>query len=111
MRQPLTRGREMLSNRKPRRRGPEPKGVRKTRAETYLLDTRFEGDEFVVIADIPGASKDDLSVGISHSTTKLVIKKDGRVLERVPLPWDSVEATRIWDNNGILDVRVRPTRS
>lgn len=91
--------------------GPRPKRVRRTRAETYLLETRFEGDAFVVIADIPGASQEDLSVGISHSTYKLVIKKDGKVLERVPLPWESVEVTRVWYNNGILDVRLRPTRS
>lgn len=88
-----------------------PKRVRKTRAETYLLDTRFEDDAFVVIADIPGASQEDLSVGINHITYKLVIKKDGRVFERVSLPWYPVEVTRVWYNNGILDIRVRPTRS
>lgn len=84
---------------------------RPTWAETYLLDTRFEGDAFVVIADIPGASQEEVSVGINHSTYKLVIKNDGKVLERVPLPWYPVEVTRAWYNNGILDARVRPTRS
>lgn len=97
--------------RDPSSQGPRPERVHKIRAETYLLDSRFEGDAFVVIADIPGASQEDISVGINHSTYKLVIKNDGRVIERVPLPWYPVEVTRAWYNNGILDVRVRPTRS
>lgn len=83
------------------------KRVRQTKAEKYFLNTRFEDDEFVVTADIPGATKDDLAIGVDRNTNKLVIKKNETILGRVTLPWDSVEPTRVWFNNGILEVRVR----
>ncbi|QLG63941.1 Hsp20/alpha crystallin family protein [Halorarum salinum] len=73
-----------------------------------MFDARFDDDEFVVTADVPGTSKDDLSIGIDPKTNDLVIGKNGTVLERVSLPWQSPEATRVWFNNGVLEVRVRP---
>lgn len=74
----------------------------------YLLDTRFDGDEFVVTADLPGASRDDLTVGIDPDENALVIKRDGTELERIALPWESVEAERVLFNNGVLEARMRP---
>lgn len=82
--------------------------AREPASDDCLIDTRFN-DEFIVIADIPGACKDDLSVGIDSKTNTLIISKDGFVLERVPLPWQSTEATTVRFNNGILEVRIRPT--
>ncbi len=73
----------------------------------HLLDTRFEDDEFVITAEIPGARKDGLVVGIDRNTNKLVIKKNQIDLERIPIPWDPVEVTRVWFHNGVLEVRVQ----
>ncbi|WP_312911988.1 Hsp20/alpha crystallin family protein [Natronosalvus caseinilyticus] len=86
------------------------KRVRKTTAD-HLIDTRLDGDEFLVTADVPGASKDDLSVGIDSSTNQLVIGREGTVLERVEIPWRSPETTEAWFNNGVLEIRVRRSRT
>ncbi|MFP8955627.1 Hsp20/alpha crystallin family protein [Natrialbaceae archaeon A-CW3] len=83
------------------------KRVQKAELEGYLIDTRFDDDEFLVTADIPGASKDDLSVGINPTTNQLVISKEGTVIDRVDLPWESSETTVVWFNNGVLEVRLR----
>lgn len=83
------------------------KRARTVESDNYLIDTRFDDNEFIVNADIPGASKDDLSVGIHPNTNQLVISKDGTVLERVDLPWKSPETTKVWFHNGILEVRLR----
>lgn len=85
------------------------KRVRKAGSDRCLIGTRFDDDEFVVTADILGTSEDELSVGINPETNHLVIGKDGTVLERVSLPWQTVETTRVWFNNGVLEVRVRST--
>ena len=87
------------------------KRQRTSPSDEYLIDTRREDGEFVVTADIPGASKDDLSVGIDPWTSELVISLGGTVLERVDPPWHSVEATKVWFNNGVLEVRLRPDGS
>lgn len=79
-----------------------------TREGEYLLDTRFDGEEFVVTADIPGTSRDDLTVGIDPDTTEFVIKRDGTELERIATPWESVEPVRVLFNNGVLEARFRP---
>ena len=83
------------------------KRVRKSSAEQCLIDTRFDDDEFVVNADIPGASKDDVSVGMNPSTDQLVISRGASVVGRVDLPWESTEATNVWFNNGVLEVRLQ----
>lgn len=76
--------------------------------DAALIDSRFEDESGVVVVDVPGASKDDLSVGIDPRTCDLVIGLEGTVLERVRLPWESAEATRVWFNNGVLEVDLRP---
>lgn len=73
----------------------------------YLLDTRYDGDEFVVTVDIPGSTRDDLTVGLDRDSNRLVIKKGGTELERIEMPWDSVEPGRVLFNNGILEARMR----
>ena len=73
-----------------------------------LVDTRVEDDEFIVTADIPDTTRDDLSVGIHPRTNTLVIGRDGSVLRRVDIPWLSPEATRVWFHNGVLEVRLQP---
>lgn len=72
-----------------------------------LFDTRLDGDEFVVMADIPGATVDELTVGIDPRTNQLVIGRGDTVLERVDTPWNAAETSRAWFNNGILEVRLR----
>lgn len=74
----------------------------------HLVDTRRHEDEFVVTADIPGVTMDDLSVGIRRRTNDLLISREGSVLERIDIPWASPEATRVWLNNGVLVVRLQP---
>lgn len=77
----------------------------------YVVETtRFE-DEFVVTADLPGTDESDVNVSIDLGTNELVIATDGGVVERVPLPWAPTEATKVWFNNGVLEVRLVPTES
>lgn len=86
------------------------KRVRSTRTENggCFVDTRWIDGEYLVTADVPGASRDELSVGIDPQTNELVIGRDGSALERVGLPWTSAEATKVRFNNGVLEVRLRP---
>ncbi|WP_255169244.1 Hsp20/alpha crystallin family protein [Natrononativus amylolyticus] len=73
-------------------------------SDDCLIDTRLADGEFMVIADIPGASKDDLSVGVNPKTNELVISKTGTVVGRVDLPWESPEMSQAWFKNGVLEV-------
>lgn len=88
-------------SRRSRRRGDD--------SDSSLVETRIEDDEFVVHADIPGATKDALSVGINPRTNDLVIGQNDRVIARVDIPWASHEATNVWFNNGVLEVRIEQT--
>jgi len=72
-----------------------------------LIDTRLDGDEFVVVADLPGANKDDLTAGINPETNELVIKKTDTTVGRVELPWASSEMQKAWFKNGVLEVYIR----
>ncbi|WP_255169387.1 Hsp20/alpha crystallin family protein [Natrononativus amylolyticus] len=81
--------------------------VRRTSSDQCLLDTRRTDGVLVVTADVPGASKDDISVGRNPRTNELVISKEGSVVGRVDLPWESPEVTKVWFNNGVLEVHVR----
>lgn len=94
-------------------RGSDERGThRKRRVDTdsaeCLIDTRWTDDEFVVTADVPGAGIEDVSVGIDPRTNELVINRDDAVVGRVDLPYESPEATQVWFNNGVLEVRIRP---
>lgn len=98
-----SRRRDATSSRRRRSRGGD------VGSDAALVETRVEDDEFVVHADVPGATKDELSVGIDPRTNDLVIGRDGSVIERVDIPWDSHEATSVWFNNGVLEVRIEQT--
>jgi HSP20 family molecular chaperone IbpA len=74
----------------------------------FHIDAHQTDDEVVVIADTPGVSKNDLVVGIDQKTTDLVLGKGGTGRYRVILPWDSVEVTEAWFNNGVLEIRLQP---
>lgn len=90
----------------------EPERIEPSRGSTVesaecLVDTRLADGEFVVTADLLGASKDDVSAGINPRTNELVISKADTTVGRVDLPWSSPETKNAWFNNGILEVRVR----
>ena len=87
------------------------KRTRKVTSDDYLIDTRFEDDEFIITADIPRTSKEDVSVGISPKSNHLVISRADVVIGRVKLPWISPETTTAWFQNGILEVRLQASES
>lgn len=73
----------------------------------YHVSTSRKEDEIAVTADLPGVSKDDLSVGFDLRRSALVIAVEGTVVERVSLPWPA-RADRVQFNNGVLEIRVSP---
>lgn len=77
-------------------------------ADEYLVETHRTDDEFVVTAELPGVDEEDLSVGIDVPSNELVIAARGKPIDRVELPWPSTDAAKVWYNNGILEVRLRP---
>lgn len=77
-------------------------------ADDGLIDTRRTDDELVVVADVNRTSTDEVTVGIDPGASELVIGKRGRVLGRVDVPWESTERSAQF-NNGVLEVRLRPT--
>jgi HSP20 family molecular chaperone IbpA len=85
----------------------ERKRTRKSESIDCLIDTRLDDSEFVIVADLPGANKDDLTAGINPRTNELVIKKTGTTVGRVELPWTSSEMQKAWFKNGVLEVYVR----
>jgi HSP20 family molecular chaperone IbpA len=95
------------ANQKQRRDSSERKRARKSESTDCLIDTRLDDGEFVVVADLPGANKDDLTSGINPRTNELVIKKTGTTVGRVELPWTSSEMRKAWFKNGVLEVYVR----
>ncbi|MFH5801052.1 gas vesicle protein GvpH [Haladaptatus sp. CMAA 1911] len=72
------------------------------------IDARVDDDILVIVADIPSATEDDISVGIDQSTNKLVIARHNAVVGRVEIPWESPDVRHAWFNNGVLEVRVQP---
>ena len=77
-------------------------------SDEYLITTRQEGSEFVVVADLTNVDAEDLTVGIDDVRDFLVIGVEGRAVERVPLPVTSV-VTDASFSNGILEVRMQPS--
>lgn len=95
------------AHRDPASRPSQSRRTGETADGEYLLDTRYDGDEFVVTVDIPGATREALTVGLDRDTDRLVIINDGTELERLELPWDAVEPGRVLFNNGVLEARMR----
>ena len=77
------------------------------------MDSRSDGEDLVVTADVPGMAIEDLAVGIDRRANDLVIGADGTELARVTLPWAAVDAVDVVDavdatvNNYVLEVRLR----
>lgn len=99
--------RSTQANEKQRTDSSGRKRARKSESTEGLIDTRLDGDKFVVVADLPGASKDDLTAGINPETNELVIKKTNTTVGRVELPWTSSEMQKAWFKNGVLEVYIR----
>lgn len=81
--------------------------VRIRGSDSPVIDTRMDDCGFLVVADLAGASEDDISVGIDPRTNQLVIAKNSTVVGCVDVPFESPEATSVWFNNGVLEVRLR----
>lgn len=81
-------------------------GVDESRSKPCSIEKRSTHGELVVVADVPGASVDNLSVGITTGTDELVIRRNGTDVGRVALPWPSPEVTRCRFKNGVLEVRM-----
>ncbi|WP_227378519.1 gas vesicle protein GvpH [Haladaptatus halobius] len=81
---------------------------RTSAAKQCRIDARITDDELLIVADLPGVTEDDLSVGIERSTNKLVIGRGEVVVGRVELPWESSKVTHAQFNNGVLEMHVRP---
>lgn len=90
-----------------KQRADDAKRRSKLESDECLIDTRLTDGEFVVIADLLGASINDISVGINPRTNELVVRKNDTVVGRVDLPWDSPEVEGVWFKNGILEVYMR----
>ncbi|WP_331234460.1 hypothetical protein [Natronorarus salvus] len=80
---------------------------RESGSDECLIDTRFTDGEFVVIADLLGASIDDISVGISQKANQIVISKMNTVVGRVDIPLNSTEMKGAYFKNGILEVYMK----
>lgn len=76
--------------------------------DEFHVRTDESDDALTVVADLPGISEDDLSVGLAGDGDALVVAVHDQVVDRVSLPWDPVAVTRVWFNNGVLEVVVRP---
>ena len=77
-------------------------------ADEFLIDTHRTEEEFVVTAELPGVDETELDVGIDVPSNEFVLAVEGRVVERIALPWASTDAARVWFNNGVLEARFRP---
>ncbi|WP_049926879.1 Hsp20/alpha crystallin family protein [Halopiger goleimassiliensis] len=72
-------------------------------ATDHRLTTRREDDELLVIADVPGADPDEVTVGFDDAS--LVVGVSGRELERIDVPWPERTAEAVF-KNGVLTVRI-----
>lgn len=86
--------------------GSEPQATTAETAEGYHVRAEFDGEEFVVVADLLGASMEEISAGLARGGRELVVQREGSTVARVDLPW-AATTTRAWFNNGILEIRLR----
>lgn len=75
----------------------------------YHVGTQYDGDEFVVVADLLGASMDEVAAGLTQAGDELVVQHGGETVARVDLPWRTATVTRARFNNGVLEIRLRST--
>lgn len=86
--------------------GSEPQATPAETTEGYHVRAEFDGEEFVVVADLLDASMEEISAGLARGGRELVIQREGSTVARVDLPWRAT-TTRAWFNNGILEIRLR----
>ncbi|WP_227355269.1 gas vesicle protein GvpH [Haladaptatus salinisoli] len=76
--------------------------------DSYYVTAHRADDEVTVVADLPGVSEDDLSVGLARDSNEFVIAVRGAVVRRVSLPWNRAAVDKARFNNAVLEVRLRP---
>lgn len=76
----------------------------------YLVDVREADDAVLVVADLPDVERDDLTVGLADGRSVLVIRVDGRPIERIELPWP-VDAVEPRLHHGVLEIRITPAEA
>lgn len=74
----------------------------------YHATTRSHDDELLVIVDVAGVDADDVTAGFDGD--ELVVRVDGRDVERVDVPWTD-RTTDATVRNSVLTVRVRRASS
>jgi HSP20 family molecular chaperone IbpA len=73
----------------------------------HLVDVREAEDGVVVLADLPRATAESVTVGIDRGRDDLVIGLDGDVIERIPLGGADITVANSTFRNGVLEVRLR----
>jgi len=75
-------------------------------AGEHLTTIRYDGEDVVLTADLPGVETSDLTVGVTEDGRTLVVATDGEELARLPVEnWDESAVSATF-NNFILEVRV-----
>lgn len=67
------------------------------------------GEEVVATLDLSEVDPGGLSAGVDRDARTLVVARDREVLERLALPRGDLEVQDASFNNGVLNVRLRPT--
>lgn len=70
---------------------------------------RTDGDELVVIADLPGVADDDVDVALDADEQALTLRVDGAVVERVAVDRPEMTITDMTLKNQILEIRLART--
>lgn len=78
----------------------------RTSDDEYLTSVQREGEDLVVVADLPGVEFDELSVGVDADSEQLVIAVDDDPIERISLSREAVGDVDARYNNYVLEVRV-----
>ncbi|MFT4923031.1 MAG: HSP20 family molecular chaperone IbpA [Haloarculaceae archaeon] len=74
----------------------------------YRVRVNDADGKLVVVADLPAASADDVSVGTTDNDDALEIRVDGDVVRSVPLDWGGASVTEVAFTNQVLEVHVEP---
>lgn len=75
--------------------------------EDHLVDVREDEDGVVVLADLPRATAESVTVGIDRERDDLVIGLDGDVIERIGLGKADITVANSTFRNGVLEIRLR----
>lgn len=90
--------------------GPREGGEHlETAEEEYATAVHSAEGGVVVTADLPGVDPESLSAGVASET--LLIAEGERVLTRVSLPRGDLDIADATFNNGVLELRLRPTEN